>query len=77
MIYLMSTLHSEALARAAGIVGPDRLAEELGVTPATLAVLMRGEVTVPPEMFLRATEIITEAAVVDAAKRADTAQRHD
>jgi hypothetical protein len=65
----MSNLRAEALARACQITGVDNLAKQLAVTPATLAVLIRGDVPIPPEMFLRASEIITEAAVADASKR--------
>lgn len=34
--------------------------------PATLARLIRGDTTIPPEMFLRATEIITDEGLTDA-----------
>jgi hypothetical protein len=62
-------LRAQTLDWAALIIGLDALAEDLGVTPAMLAVLVRGAARVPPEMFLRAMEIITDAAVSDAAKR--------
>ena len=73
----MSNLHVQALARAALIVGGlDMLSERLGVTPATLAMLIRGAAPVPPAMFLRATEIISDAAVVDASKLALHREQH-
>jgi DNA-binding transcriptional regulator YdaS (Cro superfamily) len=70
MMFDMSNLRAQTLARAAVILGGlDKLADELGVTTATVALLIRGDAPVPPEMFLRATEIITDAAVTDAAQR--------
>jgi hypothetical protein len=65
----MPNLHAQALARAAQIVGSvDILGVELGVPPQMLERYLRGEAAVPSELFLRATEIITAASVLDAAK---------
>ena len=69
MIFGVSELHTQTLARAAMIVGGiPKLAEHLGLTPQMLSVLVRGDAPVPPELFLRASEIVTDAGVVDAAK---------
>lgn len=65
----MPNLHAQALARAAHIVGgTDILSAELGVQPEMLDRYLRGEAVVPSEIFLRATEIITAASVLEAAK---------
>ena len=65
----MLNLRARTLGRAAVILGSvERLAEELAISPATLRRYIRGESFVPPEIFLRATEIITDGAVVDPAK---------
>jgi DNA-binding transcriptional regulator YdaS (Cro superfamily) len=65
----MLNLRARTLARAAVILGSvERLAEELAISPKMLGRYIRGESFVPPEIFLRATEIITDGAVVDAAK---------
>jgi hypothetical protein len=67
--YVMPNLHAQALARAAHIVGGvDILGAELGVQRDMLDRYLRGEAVVPAELFLRATEIITAASVLDAAK---------
>ena len=73
----MPNLRAQTLARAADIVGGlDQLAGQLGIAPAALATLIRGEAEVPPAMFLRATEIITEAGLTDVAKRA-ASEKHE
>ena len=68
-LHVMSDLHAQTLARAAHIVGGvDILGTELGIQPELLDRYLRGEAVVPAELFLRATEIITAASVLDAAK---------
>jgi hypothetical protein len=65
----MPNLHARTLARAALIAGGvDGLAGELALPADLLARYLRGELPVPPNVFLRATEILTDASVVDAAK---------
>jgi hypothetical protein len=55
--------------RAALIAGGvDGLAGQLALPPELLARYLRGELPVPPDVFLRATEILTDASVVDARK---------
>jgi DNA-binding transcriptional regulator YdaS (Cro superfamily) len=77
MMVRMSDLRAQALARAALIVGGlDKLSERLGFTPATLAMLIRGDAPVPPEMFMRATEIITDATVEDASNGGESKNQH-
>jgi DNA-binding transcriptional regulator YdaS (Cro superfamily) len=69
MMFRMPNLRAQTLARAAMIVGGvDALAERLGVAPGTLSMLIRGETSVPPEMFVVAIDIITEAGLADAMK---------
>ena len=76
MMGRMSNLRARTLAKAAVILGGiDKLAADLGITPATLGMLIRGEVSVPPELFLRATEIITDEGLTDASK--PTASKKD
>ena len=76
-MFRMSNLRARALAKAVVIAGgSDLLAAELGITAATLAMLIRGELPVPPEMFLRATEIITDAAIKPASKPAAPENRN-
>jgi hypothetical protein len=71
----MPNLHAQALARAAAIVGgTDILAVECGVPPEMLARYLRGESPVPADLFLKATEIITAASVLDAAKSGSESQ---
>jgi hypothetical protein len=63
----MPNLHARTLARAASIVGGvDVLAQHLAVPAETLGRYMKGEIAVPIEVFLRATEILTEASIGDA-----------
>jgi hypothetical protein len=65
----MPNLHARTLARAASIVGGvDALANELAVPSEVVARYLRGELAVPTDVFLRASEILTDASVVDAAK---------
>ena len=65
----MPNLHAQALARAALIAGGvDLLAVELAVSREVLTRYLRGELPVPHCLFLRATEILTDASVMDAAK---------
>ena len=70
-MFRMPNLRAQTLARAAMIVGGvDALAERLGVAPGTVSMLIRGDAPVPPEMFLVAIDIITEAGLADAMKGA-------
>ena len=65
----MPTLRAQTLARAAQIVGSvDALAEALAIPAEMLARYIRQESTVPMEVFLRASEIVTTSAVSDAAR---------
>ena len=65
----MPNLRARTLARAAVILGGvEQLAAELAISPKMLGRYIRGESVVPPEVFLRAIDIITDGAVVDAAK---------
>jgi DNA-binding transcriptional regulator YdaS (Cro superfamily) len=69
MMFRMPNLRAQTLARAATILGGvDALAERLGVAPGTLSMLIRGEASAPPEMFLVAIDIITDAGLADAMK---------
>ena len=71
MVPPMPNLHARVLARAVQIVGGiDGLAIQLGVQPTVLSRLLRGDFPVPPDVFLKATEIVTAAGVADAAKAA-------
>ena len=68
-MFRMPNLRAQTLARAAMIIGGvDALAERLGVASGTLAMLIRGDAPVPPEMFLVAIDIITDAGLADAMK---------
>ncbi len=68
-MFCMSNLRAKALAKAVLIVGGlDALAEKCHCTPAVLRLWIRGDAPVPPEAFLRATEIITDAGVAAASK---------
>jgi hypothetical protein len=63
----MPNLRARTLARAAVILGGvERLAEELAISLAIVGRYIRGEAVVPPEVFLRAIEIINDGAVVAA-----------
>jgi hypothetical protein len=65
----MPNLHAQTLARAAVVVGgADVLAQQFDVTQEMLGRYIRGESVIPSELFLRATEIVTQASVRDAAK---------
>jgi len=65
----MPNLHAQALKRAVQIVGGvDILAVELGVEPDMLDRYLRGQLPVPADLFIKATEIITATGVLDAAK---------
>jgi len=65
----MPNLHARTLVRAALIAGGvNGLAGQLALPPELLARYLRGELPVPQDVFLRATEILTDASVVDAAK---------
>ena len=65
----MPNLRAQTLARAAQIVGSaDVLAVQLGVPVELLNRYLRGDLPVPANIFLHASEFITQASVVDAAK---------
>ena len=64
------SLRAKTLARAALIVGGvEVLAEKLGVTSKVLSLFIRGDAPVPPELFFRASEIVTEAGIADITKQ--------
>ena len=65
---MFHNLHAETVARAATIVGDGTFAAEFGVSIETLGLWIRGLSPVPPEVFLRACEIVTQAGVLDAAR---------
>ena len=63
----VQTLEASTLARAAAILGGTRpLAKHLGTTSEALERLIRGEAPVPSDLFLRASEVVTEAGVAEA-----------
>jgi hypothetical protein len=65
----MPNLAGRTLDRAAAIVGGmEALAVELGIPVEILSKYLRGELPIPTGVFLRASEIVTDATVVDAAK---------
>ena len=65
----MPSLRAQVVVRAAAIVGGvDMLATELGLPMETVGRYVRGESVIPPEVFLKATEIITAAGVAEIAK---------
>ena len=65
----MLSLQARTLARAAVIVGGlDILAGELAISSEMLGRYVRGELLTPPDVFMRAADIVTEAGVADAAK---------
>jgi hypothetical protein len=66
------SLHAETVARAAAIVGADKFAAEFGVSIKKLGLWIRGLSAVPPDVFLRASEIVTQAGIRDAARPATT-----
>jgi hypothetical protein len=49
--------------------GVEVLAEKLGVTSKVLSLFIRGDAPVPPELFFRASEIVTEAGIADITKQ--------
>lgn len=62
-------LHTQTLVRAALVLGDvNALAERLALPAETLARYMRQELKIPMEVFLRASEIVTEGGVLEAAK---------
>jgi hypothetical protein len=64
---MQNHLHALTLARAASIVGGvDTLARDLSIPSDVLARYMNEELTVPMDVFLRATEIVTKSTVADA-----------
>ena len=64
------SLRAKTLARAALVAGGvEALAERLGVTSKVLSFYIRGDADVPPELFFRASEIVTEAGIADITKR--------
>ena len=71
----MPNLHAQALKRAVQIVGGvDVLAREVGLQVNLLEQYICGASPVPTDLFLKATEIITAASVLDAAKSSSESQ---
>ena len=65
----MPSLEASTLARAAAILGGlAPLAARLGTTEQVVEGLLRGAAPVPKEYFLRASEVLTEAGVAEAAR---------
>lgn len=65
----MPNLAARTLARATAIVGGvDALAVELATPVDIMGKYLRGELPIPASVFLRASEIVTDATVLDAAK---------
>ena len=65
----MPNLAARTLARAGAIVGGmDALAVELGIPVEIMGKYLREELPIPTSVFLRASEIVTDATVLDAAK---------
>jgi hypothetical protein len=61
------SLETSTLARAAVILGGVApLAARLGTPAHVLEGLLRGEAPIPPDLFLRASEVVTEAGVAEA-----------
>ena len=57
----MLNLYARTLKRAAQAVGgTEQLATSLKVTPGKLQLWMKGAAGVPPEVFLKAVDVITE-----------------
>ena len=56
----MATVHARALRRAAEIAGGlSQLSTKLGVPERALEVWLTGTQPIPPEIFLRAVDIVT------------------
>ena len=54
-------MYARALKRAAEIVGgAEQLAVQLGVVPSHLALWMDGAAPTPPDIFLKAVDLISE-----------------
>ena len=66
---LSSTLHLRTLLRAAEIAGGvNQLGSRLNIPPTLLDGFIKGHFELPQHIFLKCTEIVTEAGVADAAK---------
>ena len=48
--------------------GVDLLAQELDLPPEQVGRYIRGESLVPPEIFMRATEIVTDGGIEEVSK---------
>lgn len=58
------SVHTETLKRAAEICGGEQaLAARLKVTPSHLALWLKGIVTPPSDVFLRAVDIVTDQKI--------------
>lgn len=56
----MPNLYARTLKRAAQVVGStEQLASSLKVTPSHLTLWMKGAAEVPPDVFLKAVDVIT------------------
>ena len=57
----MPTVHAQTLRRAAQIVGgTEQLAQQLAVKPSQLALWMGGAEPTPPDIFLKAVDLLAE-----------------
>jgi DNA-binding transcriptional regulator YdaS (Cro superfamily) len=57
----MPTVYARTLKRAAQVIGgAEQLALRLNVKPSHLALGMRGVVSTPPDVFLKAVDLITD-----------------
>jgi len=57
----LPTVHAQTLRRAAQIVGgTEQLAQQLAVKPSQLALWMGGAEPTPPDIFLRAVDLLAE-----------------
>ena len=64
-------MRAQAVFKAASLCGGiEALALRLGTDPQTLRKWIDGAVPVPAHIFVRASELITDAALADAAKQA-------
>jgi hypothetical protein len=71
----MPNLRARTIARAAVIVGGvDLLARKLAIPPEQLGRYLRGESLVPPEIFMRATEIVTDGGIAEVSKPRPTSE---
>ena len=60
----MATVHAQTLRRAAEIAGGlSQLSTQLGVPERALEVWLTGTQPIPPEVFLRAVDIVTASQI--------------